>query len=223
MTGCDIEVNPDFRKNWGPQDLERLLEIVAIHEMGHCLGLAHTEPHPMPLWTDHPVGKDPAFLPDPVMSYSNSYAPSLSQDDITAVSLLYPAPGFLETRGAVRGTVRLSGEISGGFFNGPVLFAYVQAVRPGGPEARAGPGPGVFTNEDGDFHLEGLLPGDWMLWVHPILIVRRNAHGNRGRSAYPREFADRLRWIEVAAGETVEGVEITVEPGREVSEGEPVE
>ena len=38
LVGCDIEVNPDFVKNWGPQDPYRLLEIVMIHEMGHCLG-----------------------------------------------------------------------------------------------------------------------------------------------------------------------------------------
>ncbi len=210
LTGCDIEVNPEFVKNWAPQDPERLIEIVATHEMGHCLGLLHSEPFPMPLWTERPVTRDPAFLPDPVMSYSNSYGLPLPEDDRVGVSLLYPAPGFLEARGTVRGTVRH------GHRGAP--FSYVQAVRPGGAGARAGPGPGVFTDRNGRFSLEGLAPGDWMLWVHPILVTRRNAHGSlleQADEAGATDFLDRLRWIRVAAGSTAE-ILITVEGSRGV-------
>lgn len=222
LTECDINVNPDFVKNWSPQDSEQLLEIVATHEIGHCLGLAHTEPHPMPLWTKLPVGKDAAFLPDPVMSYSNSYGLKLSQDEITAVSLLYPAPSFLETRGTASGIVRFSG---GPAVGEAVAHAYVQAVRPGGSDGPAGPGPGAFTSADGFFSIGGLPPGDWMLWVHPILVVRRSANSGLLRHAEEvghREFADRLRWVRVTAGRD-QHVEITVEPGRETSEWEQAE
>ena len=129
------------------------------------------------------------------------------------VSLLYPAPGFSESRGSVRGRILLGEQ--------PAAFAYVQSVRPGDTGEPARPGPGTFANRDGAFQLEGLTPGHWMLWVHPILVTRRNAHGmtELADEAGASEFLDQLRWVRVEAGEVLEEVEIVVHPGREVTPG----
>lgn len=165
ITQCDARVSPYFVKNWAPQDPRRLLEIVVTHQVGHCLGLLHSEPHPMPLWTGLPVARDEGFLPDPVMSYSNSYGLELPADDLVAVSLLYPAEGFTASRGSVSGTVIRDAR--------PVPFAYVQSVRPGADGTGGRPGPGAFANEDGVFLVEGLAPSRtwfptatcWMSWT----------------------------------------------------------
>ncbi len=206
IDGCDIEVSPWFRKNWGPsQDPLEMLHVIAIHEIGHCLGLAHTEPHPMPLWTKLPVTADPFFRPDPVMSYSNTYGPVVTPDEVAGVSLLYPAAGYIESRASVEGRVTRDGN--------PVAFGYVLAVPADGSAPDAEMGPGVFTDRDGNFLLEGLPPGDWMLWVHPFLIVRRLAHGGmleRAMETGSRNFPDQLRWIRVEAGERRTGLDIRV-------------
>ena len=166
----------------------------------------------MPLWADLPVTRDPAFLPDPVMSYSNSPGLDLTADDTVAVSLLYPAAGIGSSRGSVRGTVQLDGR--------PVPYAYWHSVRPGAPEAPAGPGPEAFTNASGDFILEGLAPGHWILWVHPILVTTHNAHGrllSSSAEAEALDLVDQWAWVHVAAGEVLEDVVIEVRRGRDVS------
>ena len=58
-----------------------------------------------------------------------------------------------------------------------------------------------------------------MLWVHPILVTRRNAHGmtERADEAGVSGFRDQLRWVQVEAGEVLDGIEIVVHPGREVT------
>ena len=212
---CDIEMSLDYYRQALDADgleLEEfhgLMRETLAHEVGHCLGLRHTEPHPIPGWlsaSEDPPPIPSGFLPDPMMSYGFARVAELTQDDEIAVSLLYPVPGFASSRGAISG--RLLGEA------GIVPFAYVQAVYPGYQPRM---GPGAFANEDGYFHLEGLQPGTVTLWVHPILVHHTNAHGDLLAMAFDRSGLDTLdqwRWVRVPRGDTVGVTDIRLATGR---------
>ena len=141
ITGCDIELNPTaLKENYGAA----WLELFILHQIGHCLGLGHTEPFS-------------ATTPAPVMSERNPDN-ELTADDIAGVSVLYPAPGFTASHGTVRGEiVRARGA--------PVAHAYVQTVNLS--EGSAVEGPGAFSDGQGRFLVEGVPPG------RNVLIIAR--------------------------------------------------
>ena len=205
LTSCDIVMGNTFQ-TWIDNGTERAsvmekLVYILLHEMGHCLGLEHTEPHPVPRFffsedlanrTGVPASR---FGPDTVMSYTQAFPVELSADDAVGVSLLYPSPGYLERRGSVSGRLLLDAD--------PVSFAYVQAVYPG---SRPHMGPGVFADADGAFRLEGLDPGPLLLWVHPILLQGPNAHPymlDHAREEGVLNVLDQWQWVRVEEGTTI--------------------
>ena len=207
---CDIQMNaaPYGERLAEGGDIDKETARIrnnVVHEVGHCLGLRHTEPHPIPGWLSSdriPAG----FRPETTMSYSFGRVAETSEDEKVAVSLLYPAAGFASLRGAV------SGRVAGA--RGTLPFVYVQAVYPG---VRPRMGPGAFADEDGYFHLEGLEPGTVVLWAHPILIHYSNAHGNLLAMAFEGgglDVVDQWQWVRVAGGETVGVPDITLAVGR---------
>lgn len=200
---CDILMNSQrYRElvdeGWDPEELRERASDTLVHEVGHCLGLDHTEPHPIPGWLayfDAPPPIPSGFLPETVMSYGFSSRAEVTRDDGAGVSLLYPTASFRSSHGAVAGRL-----VAG---RGAVPFAYVQAVYPGN---RPRMGPGAFSDEDGAFDLGGLEPGALLLWIHPILIHGGNAHGDMLVEAASRgtlDLAHQWQWVRVAAGTTV--------------------
>ena len=141
---CDVSLTPVHTQEPDGRGLE-----VLIHELGHCIGLAHSAM--FPTWDTWPYryGFQPALWDtDPVMSYGYLPEPGLTADDVAGASLLRPSPGWLERVGSITGRVTMAGR--------PARYVPVFAMQVSGEELVAS--AGAFTNGDGSFAIEGLPP-----------------------------------------------------------------
>ena len=185
-----------------------------MHEVGHCLGLAHSAMNPTwiarPEAMKHPEGDFPegvtSLQPHPRMSYGTIRTVTLEPDDAVGASLLYPAPGFLDSRGSL--TVRVvlaSGD--------PAPFVYVTSVMYTADSALFG--PGAFTDSWGQFLLEGLEPGFRHFWIRPLHQLLAHSFIGEAAGAGSLELQHEQRWLEIRAGETTRAPDITVHPARD--------
>jgi hypothetical protein len=113
--------------------------VTLVHEFGHTLGLQHT-------------------LTSSVMSTLVTSTATKSQplglDDIAGISLLYPSDDYLGTVGSINGRVTLNG-------NG-VNLASVVAL------SSSSPAISTLTNPDGSYQINGVPPGQYFIYVHPL-------------------------------------------------------
>ena len=210
------------------------------HPIGHTLGLGHAGTFPVsrycPGWNFHWNGEfdqelddcqsdtgdlgywrsvSGAYELDPIMSYGltgnaswNGQGGTLRLDDRIGASVRRPKPGFFETTGAIAGSILADGE--------PVPHIHVWALRQ--TEEGLVDGVGSFADRNGEFHIQGLPPGDWILLAHPDLEWMANY-----RFFYERqgEFLDvmLLRPVRAAAGQTTRGIEINMLRGRKTAAG----
>ena len=112
--------------------------MTVIHEMGHALGLQHT-------FTS-------ASMSQATTSATTLVHP-LGADDIAGISVLYPNANFGQF-GSITGTVTVGGK--------PVHLASVVALQAGQDAISA------VTNPDGSFHMNGVPPGQYAVYVHTM-------------------------------------------------------
>ena len=198
IDSCGVSLDED--RTW--TDVEYLYWTL-VHELGHCLLLDHGDRYPNARRWYGENGRvpNPLWGLEGVMTWSRRR--TISFDEKVGASLLRPAPGWLETTGAVYGSV--IGEAG----LGPVLRVNVLAARIAVDGSLAGPVP-VPTNKYGHFVIEGLDPGPYVLMVYsmgpPDRWTKRNDDFRETVLLSP---------VEVRAGERTGPVVLTVRPGGE--------
>ena len=133
------------------------VESIALHEIGHLLGLGHSALGETELSNGgrRVIAAEAAMFPI-AFSSGSVIGRTLRADDIAGISDTYPNTQFSRERGSVSGRVTKGG--SG------VLGAHVVAFNP-----RTGKLVGGFSlNEDGGFVIGGLEPGPHVLRVEPL-------------------------------------------------------
>ncbi len=163
---------------------------IATHEMGHCLGFDHS---PMAGAFDA-SGHEVSGFTSTDFTYQATMYPfgtrtiqgrSLSQDDVSGVSFIYPNSTLTTTTGTI------SGRVLDGGTNAPIKGAHVVAVSTAAPNI---PIEGVVSDVQGG-GVGGESPGSYYLRLEPLIggtnpFVEGNTHFTGFNTSFPPEYYD---------------------------------
>ena len=143
-------------------DLRRYVVSFLVAEVGRCLGLGSSSPLPgSQILRTTPSGDDRGWRATEIWRWSvmaEGFGTRLTSDDRIGASLLRPRGGWLPRTGSLAGRLESDGR--------PARYVHVYALRL--VEGRLRDPVGAFANADGEFLIEGLAPGDYVLWAHPL-------------------------------------------------------
>jgi hypothetical protein len=193
-----------------------------VHELGHLLGLDHTQAGYdfVHVWADRPY--IPIMFPQLVLNGTESPV----HDDISWISWLYPTPNFAQTTGTIKGRIFLPwGEPFGGNVYGSANVVAV-LLSPTGEETTEQTScvSDFLMLKDGAYEIPGLTPGNYAVFIEPL---DPEFVGGSGVGPYDSRFTnfvkdyyngaaesnsdnpDDMTVITVAAGQTVSDINIT--------------
>jgi uncharacterized protein (TIGR03437 family) len=195
-----VYLTTDLTQKPGPSYTSTFF-LTTVHEIGHSLGLQHT-------------------YTSSAMSTAATRATSLTKpidaDDIAGLSVLYPANGFSQATGTLSGRVTANGA--------GVHMASVVAIRDGYGAVS------TLTNPDGTFEIDGVPPGSYFLYAHPLptgstsscldICVPIDSNGKQVSPSGPFNtvFLNAaigslpVSGINIGAGQTIGGLNFAVQP-----------
>ena len=166
------------------------------HEIGHLLGLDHAQ-------INKQAGTDGVDSNDnlvPLMFPISTTNAEFTADDIVAISRLYPAAGFLNGRGTLRGTIRRR---DGTLARGANAIAINAAAN-----EQYSTVTDYLGNAPGVYEFCGLPPGNYFVLAEPI-VTRFNSGSSVG--PYARNRSD-LSFIQPILFEYYNGARESFDP-----------
>jgi hypothetical protein len=176
------------------------LESVALHEIGHLLGLGHSAlgETEMVGGGRRVIGAGAVMFPI-AMSAGVVSGRQLQPDDVAGMSDLYPADGFDSDTSSINGRVMKGG--TGMFGAHVVAFNLGTGVLIGG----------FVLNSDGSFVISGLEPGTYIVRAEPLDDAEPSSFFNTPVDVDFRvAYGDRV--VAAPRGGSTEAVEIQVRP-----------